>query len=280
MRAYTADTDLASIRLVACDMDRTLLADDKSQPPHMAERIDALAAAGVLFCPASGRPGPTLREMFPEHAAQMAFIADNGGAITYRDELIYKSLIDPALYHELARTTIASGAGVPVLCAFDRAYVPAFGRAHHDALSVYYHDIIYVEDLAEVTVEANKFTVLVPTNDSKRWYDEVFAPAFGDALSVACAGIEWIDFMNVGVDKGAGLAHLAELLGIDLADTAAVGDTYNDTEMLDAAGHSFIVANATPDMREHASFELPSNNDRGVAVLIDAILTAKGAHLG
>ena len=61
MLPYTQDTDLASIRLIACDMDRTLLADDKTQPPHMAERIDALARAGVVFCPASGRPGPTLR---------------------------------------------------------------------------------------------------------------------------------------------------------------------------------------------------------------------------
>lgn len=276
MLPYTQDTDLASIRLIACDMDRTLLADDKTQPPHMAERIDALARAGVVFCPASGRPGPTLVEMFPEHAHDMAFIADNGAAITYRGELIYKSLIEPGLYHELARATIDHKAGVPVLCAFNRAFVPTFGKPHHDALSVYYHDIVYVDDLDAVDVEANKFTIYVPTNESKRFFDEVFAPAFGERLCVACAGVEWIDFMNQGVNKGAGLAHLCELLGVDLAQAAAVGDTYNDTEMLDAAGHSFIVANATPDMRAHADFELPSNNDRGVAVLIDAILAAKG----
>ena len=115
MLPYTQDTDLASIRLIACDMDRTLLADEKTQPPHMAERIDALARAGVVFCPASGRPGPTLVEMFPEHAHDMAFIADNGAAITYRGELIYKSLIEPDLYHELARATVDHKAGVPVL---------------------------------------------------------------------------------------------------------------------------------------------------------------------
>ena len=218
----------------------------------------------------------TLVEMFSEHAHDMAFIADNGAAITYRGELIYKSLIEPDLYHELARATIDHKAGVPVLCAFNRAFVPTFGKPHHDALSVYYHDIVYVDDLDAVDVEANKFTVYVPTNESKRLFDEVFAPAFGERLCVACAGVEWIDFMNPGVNKGAGLAHLCELLGVDLAQTASVGDTYNDTEMLDAAGHSFIVANATPDMRAHADFELPSNNDRGVAVLIDAILAAKG----
>ena len=62
-----------------------------------------------------------------------------------------------------------------------------------------------------------------------------------------------------------------------MADTAAVGDTYNDVEMLGCAGHGFIVANAAGHMRAHATYEIPSNNDRGVATLIDAILAAKRA---
>lgn len=275
MLPYTHDRDLASIRLIACDMDRTLLADDKTQPENMPELIDALRDAGVVFCPASGRPGPTLRAMFPEHVHDMAFLADNGAAIIYRDELIYKSLIDPSLYQDIARATTERTKGVPVLCAFDRAYVPSFGRVHHEALSVYYKKIIYVDTLEDLDVEANKFTVYAPENNSRELFEQVFSPAFGDRLCVACAGVEWIDFMNEGVNKGAGVAHLCDLLGINLKDTAAVGDTYNDTEMLDIAGHSFIVANATPDMRDHADFELPSNNDRGVAALIDAILAAR-----
>ena len=275
MLDYTQDRDLAKIRLIACDMDRTLLADDKSQPEGMPERIAALAAAGVVFCPASGRPGPTLQMMFPEHADDMAFLGDNGAAITYRGELIYKSLIAPALYHELTRATLEEGSGVPVLCAFDRAYVPAFGRAHHEALSVYYKKIIYVDALEDVDVEANKYTIYLPGNNSHEAYEATFAPAFSDRLCVACAGVEWIDFMNPGVNKGEGVRHLCELLDIDLADAAAVGDTMNDTEMLDVAGHSFIVANATPGMEEHADYQIPSNNERGVAILIDAILAAK-----
>lgn len=53
MKDYTEDRDLAGIKLLAVDMDLTLLASDGSLPPHMTERIDALAEAGVLFCPAS-----------------------------------------------------------------------------------------------------------------------------------------------------------------------------------------------------------------------------------
>ena len=167
---------------------------------------------------------------------------------------------------------------MPVLCAFDRAYVPESGRVHHEALSVYYKRIIYVPSIEELEVEANKYTIYAARNDSKELFDAVFEPAFSDRLDVACAGVEWIDFMNKGVNKGEGLRHLCQVLGIAIADAAAVGDTYNDTEMLEAAGHSFIVANATPGMEEHADFRIPSNNDRGVAALIDAILAAKRAR--
>ncbi len=80
-------------------------------------------------------------------------------------------------------------------------------------------------------------------------------------------GREWIDFMNLGVDKGAGVAHLCEHLDIDIADAAAVGDTYNDIPMLERVGHSFIVDNAEEHMNAHAKWRIPSNNDGGVLTL-------------
>lgn len=273
--AYRADGALGSIKLVACDMDRTLLADDKTQPEGMPERIRALADAGVVFCPASGRPSPTLIAMFPEFADRMAFIADNGAAITYEGELVYKDTIDPALYHELIDATLEEGSGLPVLCCFDSAYVLSSGRAHHDALSVYYKTIHYVDSFDGLDPEANKYTIFFPGNNSHEAYASTFAPAFGGRLSVACAGIEWIDFMNKRTNKGEGLKHLCELMRVPIADTAAVGDTMNDIEMLDVAGHSFIVANATDGMDAHADYVIPSNNDRGVATLLDAILEAR-----
>ena len=55
-----------------------------------------------------------------------------------------------------------------------------------------------------------------------------------------------------------------------------MGDTYNDIPMLSAVGHSFVVANAEKHMHAHADYLVPSNDDRGVATLIDAILAAKG----
>ena len=276
MKDYTEDRDLAGIKLLAVDMDLTLLASDGSLPPHMDERIDALAEAGVLFCPASGRPAPTLQMMFPAHKDSIAFCADNGGWVIHQGRTAFRDLIRPELWHEVLDFAAADGHCAPVLCAFEQAYVLKRDHRHHEAIYKYYKDIRYVESFDEVDAEADKVTILFPDYDAEPRFASTYEPRFGKRLYVTNAGREWIDFMNLGVSKGSGVAHLCRELGIGLADAAAVGDTYNDIPMLSAVGHSFVVANAEKHMHDHADYLVPSNDDRGVATLIDAILAAKG----
>lgn len=85
----------------------------------------------------------------------------------------------------------------------------------------------------------------------------------------------YIDFSKHGVSKASGVAELAELHGIDQRDVFAVGDLYNDVAMLDWAGFSFAVANAHPVVHEVADLIVPSNDEGGVAHVVDAAM----AHL-
>lgn len=276
--SYLSDTNLDSIKLVATDMDLTLLADDKSMPAGVDERIDALAKNGVLFCAASGRPALALRESFPAHHQDMALVADNGASVYLRDELVYRDLIDRDLYHEVLALATATEGSVPVLCAFDDAYVLERDRCHEDVVSIYYRSITYVESFEELDVDSNKISIYFPGWDSKQKNDEVYSPAFASRLYLTCAGNEWLDFMNIGVDKGSGIRHLAQHLGIDLSDIAAFGDTYNDIPMLDTVGHSYVMANAAEHMHDHGKFLAPSNNEAGVLTVIDHIVDAMGAQ--
>lgn len=276
--SYLSDTNLDSIKLVATDMDLTLLADDKSMPAGVDERIDALAKNGVLFCAASGRPALALRESFPAHHQDMALVADNGASVYLRDELVYRDLIDRDLYNEVLALATATEGSVPVLCAFDDAYVLERDRCHEDVVSIYYRSITYVESFEELDVDSNKISIYFPGWDSKQKNDEVYSPAFASRLYLTCAGNEWLDFMNIGVDKGSGIRHLAQHLGIDLSDIAAFGDTYNDIPMLDIVGHSYVMANAAEHMHDHGKFLAPSNNEAGVLTVIDHIVDAMGAQ--
>lgn len=275
MQDFTADQGLANIKLLAVDMDLTLLADDGSMPDGMAERIRALTDAGIVFCPASGRPVPTLLLGFSGCEDTIAVCGDNGGNVLYRGEIVYRDRLEPALWREVAARAVAAGDNVPVLCCYDHATCLWRDRAHYAGIHKYYKEIRWVDSYDEVADESNKFSLLFPAYDAEPAFRDIYQPEFGDRLYTTNAGREWIDFMNLGVSKGAGIAHLCENLGIDIADAAAVGDTYNDIPMLEKVGHSFIVANAESHMEAHARFRVPSNNDRGVAVLIDAILAAK-----
>ena len=91
---------------------------------------------------------------------------------------------------------------------------------------------------------------------------------------MTCAGAEWIDFMNIGIDKGSGMRRLAEHAGVDLADIAAFGDTYNDIPMLDIVGHSYVMGNAAEHMHDHGMFLAPSNMEEGVLTVLDRIIEA------
>ena len=279
MLPYTSDSHLADIKLLAVDMDKTLLADDDTQPTDMPELIAALNSAGVVFCPASGRQGPTLELMFPEHKDDIAFCPDNGGCTIYRGKIISRSMLDHALYHRILAAASEDEGVAPVLCCYGEAYALERDRCHHEHIFKFYKVIHYLESFEELDVDANKISLLCPSLDAETRFEERYRPAFERDLYVTVGGHDWIDFMNADVSKGDGVATLCQHLGIDLTDAAAVGDTFNDIPMLERVGHSFIVANAGKHMHTHARYMIPSNNDRGVAVLIKAILAAKGISI-
>ena len=93
------------IRLIASDMDATLL-DERSQlPPDFAETIRALAGQGILFAAASGRPLYTLETMFPELLEEIILIGDNGGAARWKGKDLFVSEMPAEGWRQLARST-------------------------------------------------------------------------------------------------------------------------------------------------------------------------------
>ena len=109
------------IRLIASDMDATLL-DERSQlPPDFAETIRALAGQGILFAAASGRPLYTLETMFPELLEEIILIGDNGGAARWKGKDLFVSEMPAEGWRQLARSTKQAG-DVGLLCGLQAAY--------------------------------------------------------------------------------------------------------------------------------------------------------------
>jgi hydroxymethylpyrimidine pyrophosphatase-like HAD family hydrolase len=89
-------------------------------------------------------------------------------------------------------------------------------------------------------------------------------PALTEGRSTTFSSGRYYEFNPTGVDKGSGLRALAEMLGIDIADTIACGDSANDAAMIEAAGLGVVVANASEDTVAIADYQAKASCDDGV----------------
>jgi hydroxymethylpyrimidine pyrophosphatase-like HAD family hydrolase len=92
-------------------------------------------------------------------------------------------------------------------------------------------------------------------------------------VAVSYSSNRYMEFNQLGVDKGQGLKDLAALLGIDIKDTIAVGDNYNDMAMLKVAGLSIAANNAVQDIKDICDVTTKADNNEGVvAELIERFI--------
>ena len=269
---------MAEIKLIATDMDHTLLTEKGELPPNTTDLILDLHQLGIEFTIASGRPLYTLTHVFEETHQQMTFIADNGAIIRYHGEIIFKSLLPIETYQAIIHFIESETDGIAILCGLDTAIISEEQHQHLDFLRTFYRHIQTTKDFSTLAIDADKLTIYFPNENSKAYYDTVFKPKYCADLSVTVGDTIWIDFMNKGIDKGSALRFLSHKLAVSADEMMAFGDTYNDVEMLKAVKYSYIVANASEDMRQYANFITKSNDDDGVSEIIRKVIKNNG-HL-
>ena len=293
----------ADIRLVAVDMDGTLLDDEKNFPPGLDELLDRLEERGVVFVPASGRQVWTLIDMFPERVG-MTFIGENGAVVMRDGEEISSSPLDLGTVRrcvELVRHHVRQGAffaahpdvqdgksqdqeaaqwdGGLVVCGKKSAYIERSDEPFLHAMLPYFARNQVVEDLLEVLDEIEggelddaivKLT-LCSAGDVKPLAERTLG-TFKQSHQFAISGDNWADLQMRGVDKGQAVSELQKYLGVSPAQTAVFGDAGNDLGMMSHAEFSFAMANASADILAAARFVAPSNNEAGVVSVLSSFL--------
>ena len=245
------------IRLIASDMDATLLDEHSQLPPKFADTIRALAGQGILFAAASGRPLYTLEAMFPDLLDEIILIGDNGGAARWKGRDLFVSEMPAAGWRSLARSTKQAG-DVGLLCGLQAAYAEKQDEQYDAVFKNFYTRVEYVDDLTAVEAAADKFTIYLPHDNAQ----EAFDATYGE--------------FHPGVHKGAALARVGALLGIPADSMMAFGDTYNDAEMLATAKYGFLMENGSEPLRAKVPFLAPSHRDYGVMQVLETVLRQHG----
>lgn len=264
LSALRTTLDATGVRLVALDLDGSLLDASKQIPDGFWAVLDALVARGVVVCPASGRQYATLREQFGRD--DLTYIGENG-AIVVRDgtpvDVTSVSRETAVGAVELVRRAVGGGADLgTVVCGVRAAYVERTDEAFLQHVRPYYRLLEPVPDLTAVDDDVLKVAVF-DFAGAERGAGPLLAPLEGPAR-VLVSGEHWVDVMHRDADKGHALRVLQAELGVDPEKTMAFGDYFNDVGMLEAARWSFAMANAHPDVRAGARLVAPANDDDGV----------------
>ena len=260
-------------RIVATDMDETFLDANHAVPQANIDAILRMRELGVLFVPASGRPYgsimDSLRDMPPECLEGSYVISYNGGCINpvgvdepilstrmpfERIEMLFehaKTLGDVGMhFYALSGDVYAWN-----LTDADRAYLDGY-------VDVQEFEGDSIEFLRDVPFA--KCLYMRHDLDYLHEVADAMDPALTDGLFVTFSSGRFLEFNPLGVDKGAGLKALADLLGVPMEQTIGCGDSANDIAMLEAAGVGVVVSNATPDAIAAADYQARSSCDDGV----------------
>lgn len=255
------------IKLIATDMDGTLLTSEKKLPPDFDDTLDMLESKNVRFVIASGRSYSALKVTFPNHIDRMEFICDNGAYIMIGGRLDKVSIIPRETVTRIISECRKLDGVTPVLCAMNGTYFDSCIPGLYEEISRFYMNFSQVDDLLKVNDDVFKIAVCDahnPINNSL----PVLSGVFGGTLSLAASGPMWMDIMNRGINKGAALKEIQSRLGISYEETMAFGDYFNDSELLKNAFYSYAMANAHPDMFGIARYKADTNDNFGVTKVI------------
>jgi Cof subfamily protein (haloacid dehalogenase superfamily) len=262
------------IRLVASDLDGTLLLPDETVSQRTRAALAAAREAGITVVLVSGRPPRSLGPIAGRIGVGGIAICANGAVIWDLDS---GTMVDSApLAGELA-TRLVHGLREAIPGAlFAVELEGSFGReaGWSDGLVAAPPDVLEADALELITGPVTKLLVRHPTMEFAEVAERARRVAGEDAV-VTWAGLRLVEISAAGVTKASALERLCRRLGIAADEVVAVGDMPNDLAMLAWAGTAVAVANADRSVLEAADEVTASNTDDGVALLLERLVAVR-----
>lgn len=261
-------------RIVALDMDGTLVDPEGNIPDEFWAVLEDAQKKGMVIAPASGRQLATLQDMFEGRDIQ-TFIAENGGVVWHKGEIVSAKPMDENAVAEVLRAAENSDAPVhPVVCKPEFAFVNEdMPESVAKETEKYYHSRRPVSSLVEAAEQSGGPTIKVALYvETDAETDGLPIAEAATGQSIAVSGANWVDVMSPDTNKGRALQSLADSLGIPIAGTAAIGDYLNDFEMLETAGTAVAMENGHEKLKDIADIVAASNADHGAIRQLQAWL--------
>jgi len=239
---------MPAYRLIALDMDGTLLDDDKRIPRENVEWIRKAADAGVAVCLATGRGRHDILPYLNELGLSTPFVAVNGSEVWRGPDRLHRRVtMEAETVIRLRELAVRYGVWY---------WGTVVGR------SFYRHD--WPDDAENQTWLKFGFY----TEDGKILSELIEQVSAWGTLEISNSDPNNIELNPLGIHKGNGLIELCGIIGCRPEETVAVGDSLNDVHMIRAAGLGVAMGNAQEAVKEVADAVTTSNGRAGVAEVI------------
>ncbi|MCH0538838.1 HAD family hydrolase [Streptomyces sp. MUM 203J] len=260
-------------RLVATDLDGTLLRPDGSVSQRTRDALIAATEAGSAHIVVTGRAVPWTRQILEDLDYQGLAVCGQGAQVYHAGErrLLTSLTLDRQLAG-LALSKLEAEVGPLALAAgrdgLDGDVLVGPGYQVHDGPLPY----VPYRDPAEVwAAPLNKLYIQHPELDDDT-LTAVARETVGGLVDVVMAGPGVVELLPLGLSKATGLSLAARRLGVKAGDTIAFGDMPNDIPMFAWARHGVAMANAHDELKAVAHEVTASNDADGIAVVLEQLL--------
>lgn len=255
------------IKLIATDMDGTLLKDNKEIDDEIYELLPKIKQKGIHFVAASGRQRPSLEKIFQDDLKDITILAENGAYVVHNGEEIYASVMSQELI-DFVVSEIKKLDNVAILyCGKNCCYTTELAVYENLNSPRFHYQIKLVKDFCEVKEDIIKISLVDPKGASEYSFP-ILEKILKGKVEIAVSGFDCIDIVNKGVSKGKAIEILQQKWSITPEETMTFGDNYNDIEMLQQAKYSFAMQHSEEGVKRYANYVAGDNNQGAVVAEI------------
>lgn len=260
-------------KLIAADMDGTLLNSEGKISPKTSETIQKAVDKGVVFTVSSGRPIQGILKY-------RKFLPLKFPAITYNGAMIVNPHNNEILFHKALEKA-------------DALKILKLGEDFSVTICLWCNNQLFVNRIDERVNKYKRLSGVEPILiDNKEalaekgvtkilWYDDIKKiKSFQEALqkvsfkevTFCTSKPEFLEFFNSGVSKAVAMEFLGNLFGIKREEMIAIGDGNNDLAMIEYAGLGISMENGSEKVKKAAGYITASNDNEGVALAIEKFI--------
>ena len=266
--------DLSKIKLVATDMDGTLLNSNHEVSNRFFSLFKSLKKHNILFAAASGRPYYSIIEKLNPIKDDIIVVAENGGLIVKNEKVLLSTSIDkPSLAKITGILNTLERIDV-VFCTQKKAFIKSLDLDLIKLITEFYPNYAVINTIDEI--EEDIIKIALYHNECS---ESFLYPSFKDLgtnFDVKVSGLNWLDISENIANKGHAISKLQKDYNITREETLTFGDYNNDLTMLEQSKYSFAMENAHQNAKNTANYTTKSNDDFGVEIILEQLIKAKG----